>query len=113
MRSPGASVWQAAHAKAGSVALVLAVVAEFGWLAEVEHIEHVADRRHVCRDPRVLVGRDRVRQIVPAAVGYGPKMPVPLNELRDRSLVGIGMVDLTASRIRRDNDRHDARSINE
>src|SRR2546421_3766259 len=66
-------------------------------LAEVEHIEEIADRRHADRYVRVVATGDRVRKIVAAAVGERPPrscsspstLSVPRSDRRGR-LADVG-----------------------
>ena len=57
---------------------------------EVEHGHQVADRRPVARYVRA---RRRVRQVVLAVAGQRGQPPVSLDELQDRDVVGVGVVD--------------------
>ena len=61
--------------------------------SELEHIHHVADRRRIRRDVRVLA-RLRVRQIVATAAADRRQSPIRLNELQRRDMVRMGVVDM-------------------
>jgi len=58
---------------------------------EVEHIEQIADRRHVGWDIGIAGGHDRVRQIVTAAAGERLQSPISLDEFQDRSVVAVAV----------------------
>src|SRR5262249_7702909 len=96
-----------------SVVLVLVLVLILVLAAiEVEHIEQVADRRHVGRDVEI-VGHDRVRQIVTAAAGERLQSPVSLDEFENRNVVGVAVSHLAATGERRDSKEGNARSVTE
>src|SRR5579859_6953322 len=56
---------------------------------EVEQIEQVVERRRVRRNIRVVRGRSRIREVIPAALGDCRQAPVALDELQDRHVVGV------------------------
>lgn len=66
--------------------MIVAVVA-----VKVEVAEQVADRRAIDRHVRICVRRDRIFQVVAAAIGNFRQVPVALDELYDRGVVGILM----------------------
>ena len=69
-------------------------------MVEVEHIEQVADRRHVAWHISVLTVLAilfRIRQVIAAAVAErGIQNPVPFNEFHERGMLVIGVADMAA-----------------
>src|ERR1700716_1344041 len=82
-------------------------------MVEVESIEQVGECRAVSRHVRIVLRRLRVGQIVAAAGRQRLELPIALDELQDRDVIAITMVDLSAGRIRRENQQRNARSIAE
>src|SRR3954469_10350308 len=82
-------------------------------MAEVERIEQIAERRAVGRHIRIVLRRLRVGQIVTAAIRQRLELPVAFDELQDRDMVAIAVMDLSAGRIGRENQQRDARSVAE
>src|SRR5215471_9500976 len=80
---------------------------------ELEHVEQVADRRTVKRYVGVVSRRNRVWEVVSTALGEGFQVPIPLDEFQDRNVVGIGVIDVPASRERRNDDERNPRTIAE
>ena len=76
-----------------TVILIAVMVMRILPMVEIEHVEEVADRRHIHRYPRILPIHDRIRQVVAAAIRDLAEMPVPLDELQDRHLIVV-RVDL-------------------
>src|SRR5262249_6426754 len=80
-------------------------------LVELKHIEEITDGRAVERHIGIVVIDDRVRQIVAAAACQRLQMPVALDELHNRGVVGIGVVDVASLGEGRDDDERNARPI--
>ena len=90
----------------GLLALVAVVI-------EVEQIEQVAQRRAIHRHIRIVAPRMRVREIVPAPFGQRLQVPVALDEFRDRDVVRVAVVDMSALRELGDHDERDAWAVAE
>jgi hypothetical protein len=82
-------------------------------LVEPEQIKQIADGRHVEWNVRVLRVHDGIGEVVAAAVGERLEPPVTLDELHDRSMVGVGVADVAAAGKGRDDDQRDARTVTE
>ena len=82
-------------------------------MVEVERIEQIIERRAVGRHVRIVLRRLRVGKIVTAAGRQRLELPVALDELQDRDVVAITVMDLSAGRIRRENQQRNARPIAE
>ena len=70
--------------------LVTAVVV----MVETKQIEKVSDGRAIERHIRIVVIRNWVREIVPAAIGQRLQIPVSLDELQDGNVVRVGVGDV-------------------
>jgi nitrite reductase/ring-hydroxylating ferredoxin subunit len=79
---------------------------------EVEHVEQIADRRHVARYIQVVVVRHRTGQPIAAAGGGRLETPA-LDEFQHRGLIAVGVDDNDAGRERRDHHERDPRSVTE
>ena len=77
---------------------------------EVEQILQIADCRPVCRNVRIGSGNG-VRQIVAAARGERRHVPVRLDEFQDRDVVRVGVRDVPAGAVGRDDDHGNARAV--
>ena len=73
------------------IAVVIAVV-----VSEVEQIKEVADGRGIERHIGVAFLGDGVREIVAAAMGERLQIPIPLDELENRDVVGVSVADVAA-----------------
>src|SRR5258707_5388378 len=62
-------------------------------LGEVEQIHQIPDGRSIQGPIRIGYGHDRVRQIVATTGRDGREIPVALDELQQRHMVIVGMVD--------------------
>src|SRR6266852_1013917 len=82
-------------------------------MVEVERIEQVVERRAVGRHIRIVLRDFRVGKIVTAAGRQRLELPVALDELQDRNVVAITVMDLSAGRIRRENQQRNTRPIAE
>jgi hypothetical protein len=82
-------------------------------VAEIEHVEQVADGGHVEWHVRITYGRDRIGQIIAAALGQRLQMPVPLDELHNRRMVGVGVHHVAAARVFGHGDHGNARPVAE
>src|ERR1700730_16511062 len=63
------------------------------WVSKIKDRHQVADCWTVGRDIGIIGGRDRVGQIVATPRRQRREAPVFLDELQDRSVVGIDVVD--------------------
>ena len=63
---------------------------------EIEHVEQVADRRHVDGDVVVVITHARVRQVVAAAVAQLAEMSVAFDELHERGILAVDVRDMAA-----------------
>src|ERR1700761_2400797 len=97
----------------GSFFLVVQPQSSAVLAAEVEQVEQIADRRAVGRNVRVALRRNRVRIIVPAAVGDRLQAPIALDELDDRDVIGVVVRDVARDRVRRDHDQGNAGAVAE
>jgi hypothetical protein len=82
-------------------------------MVELKHIEKIPDGRTIERHVRIIVVGNRVRKIVPAAIGQRLQIPIPLDELQDRDVIGVGVADMAALRKARYNDERDAGAVAE
>ena len=80
---------------------------------ESKHVSQVADCRAV--DRKIRRGRKslRIRQIVAAPLGERLQPPVELDELQDRGVIRIGMIDVAVFREGRYRDHNRAGTIAE
>src|SRR5215471_8425971 len=97
----GVSLWGA------DISVIVAIVV----FVKMEHVEQVADGRAVQRYVRIVFRGNRIRQIVAAAAGQRFQVPIALDELHDRCVIGIGMVNVAALGKGRNHDERNARSI--
>lgn len=74
---------------------VVHVAAGVGVL-EVEHVEEVAESRHVVGNVGIGLIKLGIGQIVSTAVRKRPKTPVALDELYKRSVVAVRVLDVAA-----------------
>ena len=88
------------------------VAARVGIL-EVEHVEQVAESRHVVRNVGIGLVKLGIRQNVAAAAGKRAMTPIALDEFYQRSVVAIGMLDVAALGERRNGNERDAQTITE
>ncbi len=79
--------------------------------SEIKQGQQIPNRRSVRRPVGVFRGRDRIRQIVAAAVGQFGQAPVVLDELQDGGVIAIAMIDMPALGIRRYHDHGNARTV--
>src|SRR5260370_1261637 len=63
-------------------------------MVEMEHVEEIAEGRAVERHIGILVLDNRVGEIIPAPTGQRLQMPVSLDELQNRDVVCICMVNV-------------------
>src|SRR5258705_12725045 len=82
-------------------------------LGEVEEVEKIAEGRAVERHIGILVVHDGVREVIAAAMGQGLEVPIPLDELEDGDVVGVGVADVAAGGEGRNRDQRNARAITE
>ncbi len=62
-------------------------------VVEVERVEQVSKRRAVGRHIRIVLRERRVGEVIAAAVGKRLEVPVALDELQQRNVVAIVMID--------------------
>ena len=66
---------------------------------EVEQVEQVADGRHVARHIGLATVLNGIGQIIATAcTERGVEHPVPLDELNEGGMLGIGVADMAAGR---------------
>lgn len=71
---------------------------------KVEHVEQVTEGRAVEWHVRIVIVGDGVGEVVPAPMSQRSQAPVSLNELKDRHVIRIRMVDVASLGEGRDND---------
>jgi hypothetical protein len=74
-------------------AVALRAAREVGAVRIAREVEHVPDGRHIGRNVGILGLNDGVGQVVSASVGQRIQTPLPLDELQDRDVVGVGADD--------------------
>ena len=74
------------------IAVVIAVV-----VSEVEQIEEIADGRGIEWHIRVVSLGYGVREIIAAAMGERLQIPIPLDELENRDVVGVSVADVATT----------------
>src|SRR5579863_221186 len=89
------------------IAVTIAVV------IEIEHVEEIADGRAVDGNVGIVPSAVRVREVVTAAAGERIQAPVSLDELQDRDVVGIAVVDVPATGEVGDDHQRNAWSVAE
>src|SRR5271154_2894754 len=89
------------------------LVSPIAFASEMKQVEQIPDGRTVDRHIRVVFKRDRIRKIVPAAAREWPQVPISLDELQNRDVIGIGGVVMPASRKLRDDNQRNARAVAE
>ncbi len=82
-------------------------------MIEVEGVEQIRQRRAVGRHVRIALLHDRVREVVAAARGQRLQLPVTLDELQQRDMIAVAMVDLAARGIGRKDQQRQTRSVAE
>lgn len=88
------------------VAVVIAVV-----VAEVEEVEEVAESRAVQRHVGIIFADSGIREVIAAAMRERLQIPIPLDELEDGDMVGVGVADVAAAGEGRNGDQGNARAI--
>src|SRR5215469_10445628 len=79
-------------------------------LIEIEQIEQVSDRRHVCRHVWI-VARLRIRQIIATPIAQcGIEHPVPLDEFDEGGMLVIDVADMAPPGEGRNRDHRNARA---
>ena len=73
------------------IAVVIAVV-----VSEVEQIKEIADGRGIERHIGIVFLDNGVREIIAAAMGKRLQIPIPLDELENRDVVGVSVADVAA-----------------
>jgi hypothetical protein len=81
---------------AAVIITVVITVVIAGVVSEVEQIKEVADGRGIERHIRVAFLGDGVREIIAAAMGERLQIPIPLDELENRDVVGVSVADVAA-----------------
>src|SRR5580704_3483219 len=82
-------------------------------MVELKHIEKIPDGRTIERHVGIVVVGNRVREIVPAAMSQRFQIPISLDELQDRDVIGVGVADMTALRKARHDDERNPRTVAE
>src|SRR6266550_4830244 len=85
----------------------------WSWLGNSKQGSEIANRGTVEREIRSVRRRNRVRQIVAAAGRQRWQSPIPFDELQNRSVIGISVIDVTVLGKRRHRDQNRARPITE
>ena len=80
---------------------------------EVEHVEEIANGWHVPWNLGVRILHYWIGQVVTAAAGQRLQIPVALDELQDRDVIRVSVVDVAAFGEGRNYYQRDARSIAE
>src|SRR5579871_704107 len=78
---------------------------------KVEHVEQVADCRHVRGHVGIGAAHLGIGEIVAAAMGQRLEAPIALYELNHRGMIVIAVHDLAAAREGRDDNQRNARTI--
>lgn len=76
---------------------------------EVEHVEEVADRRHVDGNIGIFILGARIGQVIAAALAELAEIPVPLDEFHEGRMLAVDVGDVTAPRERRNRDHRNPR----
>jgi Asp/Glu/hydantoin racemase len=64
-------------------------------MIEVEHVEQVANGRHVARDIGVITILYRIGKIIAASVAeFGIEHPVPFDEFHERGVLIVAVTDM-------------------
>src|ERR1700739_3512581 len=82
-------------------------------LGEVEEVNQVPQRRAIERHIGVFVVNNGVGEVIAAAMREGLEVPIPLDELENRDVVGVAVADVSANGEGRNSDQRDARAIAE
>jgi len=82
-------------------------------LGEVEEVKQVPQRRAIERHIGVFVVNNGVGEVIAAAMREGLEVPIPLDELENRDVVGVAVADVSANGEGRNSDQRDARAIAE
>src|SRR5260370_6724081 len=77
----------------------------FSVLTKGEQVHQVPDGWTIQRNVRIVLADDRIGEIVPAASRHRSQFPIGFDELQDRSVVGVGVRDMSGLGMRRDYQR--------
>ena len=77
-------------------------------ISEIEHIEQVADCRHIDGNIGIVIVGTRIGQVIAAAAGELAETPVAFHKFHERGMLVIDVADLTALREWRHGDHRDA-----
>jgi hypothetical protein len=75
---------------------------------KIEHLEAIADGRGIQGHIGIVAGREGIGEIVAAAAGEGFQAPVALDELDDRNVIVVGVDDMAARGVGRNDDERNA-----
>ena len=89
--------------------IVVVVVIVIVTPVEIEHVEQVADRRHVDGNIGIFIFGARIGQVIAAALAELAEIPVPFDEFHERRMFAIDVGDVTAARERRNRDHRNPR----
>src|SRR6266849_6633686 len=93
-----------------SVVLALTVVV---LVSEVEEVEEIAKCRTVERHIGIIVLDNGIGEIIAAAMRQRFQVPVALDELQNRDVVGVGMADVASPGEGRNDNQRNARAVAE
>jgi hypothetical protein len=82
-------------------------------MSELENVEQIADGRAVERHVGIIWVRNRIREIIAAPRRQGLQVPIALDELQDRDVIGIRVVHMPALGKRRNDNQRDAGTVAE
>src|SRR6202043_3972242 len=97
---------------AGEVTFIATSTSSVGW-RKLERVKQIVQSRAVRGCVGIARGRDRVGKIVPAATGNRWQVPVSVDELDQRNVVPVAVIDVAARRIRRDDEQWNAGAVTE
>src|SRR5882724_492021 len=79
--------------------------------SKIKHVKQIANGWTVQRHVRISERRNRIGEVVTAALSQRLQSPVPLNKLRDRNVVIVSVNNFATLGIRRNHQQWNARSI--
>src|SRR6266852_6966455 len=88
---------------------VVVVIAAVGY--EIEEVEEIAEGRAIERHIGIIFVDYGVWEIVAAAMRQGLQVPIALDELQDRNVVGVAMADVVSVGEGRNDNQRNARPV--
>src|SRR5580700_5103664 len=82
-------------------------------MIKIEEVEKIAERRAVKRHVGIIFVDSGIREIIAAAARQWFQIPIPLDELQDRNVVGVGVADVAAAGEGGNGDQGNARAVAE